>query len=601
MSACPNNDSTLASSFSCLAQPLQQSMSSIPQFQHRSLYSAGKSIRLIKLLRNGQASDDEGAIECELELSYLQSSIPIYDAVSYSWADEKRTANITINGALFKVTPSVQDVLRQIRLPDTDRLLWIDLICIDQDNAEEKASQVQRMKDIFGQARSVIVSLGPHHVDGYHKSARQLKPRLDILKQSSSSPNLLKQGVLKKEAPFLLRSKQEAFKLLDSQWAALRTRLHWTWNRTDENNLLALLNHRWFTRVWVVQEVHAAKEVVIICGDSSIDGKHIGKLCDPDLQDEIKSDKIKQKLKKMSPLLEYMCKSPPSRREDFPELLTVLQRFRHLSATLPHDKIFALLAMSRDGTSEESLQPNYTISVTKLYQNVAKYMILRYREPTLLTYLGPIITQQAAARTRMSLLHDKEHLLPSWCPDWRGLQYQDPQIVESPNLEPHDRSLWFFVDQESRLVLKVMGLSIAYVASVISDGVFDVSSPWLGKGALTDEGTKLHRIHMHLQRVHGSRKKHGLDIQQRDQICLFLDSSGVAIIRPIGKRYALLLLEHSTISRTVRRSIRNGPLSSTATSYPGDNTYDPFVQDMISWITKHDKDSRRLVEQFDIE
>ncbi len=58
--------------------------------------------------------------------------MPAYDAVSYCWGSGKSTETIVLNGRPLNITASLVAALQHLRLPDQDRHLWIDQICIDQ-------------------------------------------------------------------------------------------------------------------------------------------------------------------------------------------------------------------------------------------------------------------------------------------------------------------------------------------------------------------------------------------------------------------------------------------------------------------------------------
>jgi len=85
----------------------------------------------------------------------------------YCWGQQgspgtERTCKIQVDGQDFMVSPIVLDLLIRLHNTETDRTLWIDLICIDQESNAEKGFQVNRMRDIFKQADRVVASLGPH-------------------------------------------------------------------------------------------------------------------------------------------------------------------------------------------------------------------------------------------------------------------------------------------------------------------------------------------------------------------------------------------------------------------------------------------------------
>ena len=94
------------------------------------------------------------------------TSAPAYYALSYVCGNGPYEREVTINDAPFKVRPNLYAALRRLqsyfRSDGTPRVsIWIDAICINQDNADEKARQIQGMHDIFSKAKEVLVALGP--------------------------------------------------------------------------------------------------------------------------------------------------------------------------------------------------------------------------------------------------------------------------------------------------------------------------------------------------------------------------------------------------------------------------------------------------------
>jgi hypothetical protein len=83
-----------------------------------------------------------------------------YHALSYTWGPQTVKIPISINGFGFEVTPNLLDALMSFFAKNPQDLLWVDAICIDQSNLEERDQQVRRMMDIYGEAQRVIVHLG---------------------------------------------------------------------------------------------------------------------------------------------------------------------------------------------------------------------------------------------------------------------------------------------------------------------------------------------------------------------------------------------------------------------------------------------------------
>lgn len=86
-----------------------------------------------------------------------------YFAISYAWGSPERTHSIILNGCLFKVPKSVTFALRSAHARYKIRgtpSYWLDFLCIDQDDIDDKKHQIMRMKTIFGNSFSVLIHLG---------------------------------------------------------------------------------------------------------------------------------------------------------------------------------------------------------------------------------------------------------------------------------------------------------------------------------------------------------------------------------------------------------------------------------------------------------
>lgn len=90
---------------------------------------------------------------------------PPYEALSYEWGHAVKSRSITLqDGSVLPITESLHDALRDLRHNEErwgPRTLWVDAICINQENIEELQDQVSIMGEIYRQARRVITYLGP--------------------------------------------------------------------------------------------------------------------------------------------------------------------------------------------------------------------------------------------------------------------------------------------------------------------------------------------------------------------------------------------------------------------------------------------------------
>src|ERR1700755_3463892 len=91
------------------------------------------SIRLLRLLPKEDADD----IRCELFEYPLQNSSQSshpYEALSYVCGSEEKPKRITVNEQNLRVTQNLYSVLLRLQDPFCSRVIWVDAICINQEN-----------------------------------------------------------------------------------------------------------------------------------------------------------------------------------------------------------------------------------------------------------------------------------------------------------------------------------------------------------------------------------------------------------------------------------------------------------------------------------
>lgn len=113
-----------------------------------------REIRLLQLL----PGKDNDVLECRLFISAGRQEK--YEALSYVWGDPTATETILVNGTRCHVGQNLMQALQHLRQAEHPRLLWVDALCINQNDIEERAKQVQIMGEIYGNAYRTVVWLG---------------------------------------------------------------------------------------------------------------------------------------------------------------------------------------------------------------------------------------------------------------------------------------------------------------------------------------------------------------------------------------------------------------------------------------------------------
>ena len=117
------------------------------------------TIRLLRLL---PCPDENSRIECTLFPYGLLDSASThpFEALSYVWGSRENLQRILVNDFECEVGENLHAALLQLRDRFIERVIWVDAICINQDDTAEKGYQVQSMAKIYAKASRVLVWLG---------------------------------------------------------------------------------------------------------------------------------------------------------------------------------------------------------------------------------------------------------------------------------------------------------------------------------------------------------------------------------------------------------------------------------------------------------
>nr|OQO32597.1 hypothetical protein B0A51_00161 [Rachicladosporium sp. CCFEE 5018] len=225
-------------------------------FAYTRLADPSTHIRLLSICQSKPGEKRK----CRLK-AYQIVKVPRYTAVSYCWGYPADQVDIIVNKARMTIGCNCEYVLQQASWYGGG-LYWIDAICIDQSNDDEKASQVQMMGAIYRAAHNVLACVGPH-VEA-EKSAmlcQYLRDHESILRGFADKiqPG---QGVAK----FAEMQTGTAGAALLKKFAAVRYHSVLEVQEPVIPALLAMLQRTYFRRTWVAQELYMARKPALCCG-----------------------------------------------------------------------------------------------------------------------------------------------------------------------------------------------------------------------------------------------------------------------------------------------------------------------------------------------
>ncbi|PYH93317.1 HET-domain-containing protein [Aspergillus ellipticus CBS 707.79] len=115
--------------------------------------------REIRLFRIWPDEEEGNPIQGSLHIVSLDDNHE-FEALSYTWGDSATQENISIDGCTVGVLTNLNLFLHALRQPAQERTVWVDYICINQDDLEEKSTQIPFMSQIYTTTTSVIAWLG---------------------------------------------------------------------------------------------------------------------------------------------------------------------------------------------------------------------------------------------------------------------------------------------------------------------------------------------------------------------------------------------------------------------------------------------------------
>ncbi|KFA55353.1 hypothetical protein S40293_05733 [Stachybotrys chartarum IBT 40293] len=338
-------------------------------------------IRVLNL-ECSQDSDSEirGFLNIQSLMQNDESRLKPYEALSYTWGSGLASQNILINGTSVSVGANLESFLR-IRRHTTETVrLWIDAICINQNDGNEKSSQIPFMSSIYKYAHEVTIWLGPA-ADNSDLAMQEMR------ELGSGSPY--------DKIPIMERQVLDAFN--------------------------QLLNRPWWSRVWIIQEVvfggigAGMEKLRVTCGHQEISWsvlviaatrmmsyKIFKRQYFPGISHILELESLREDAFLLS---KRMTRASQSTGTDAKLAicwsLELVSRYRRFKATEAKDKVYALALMFKSRIPV-SLTPDYSAPLNIVYRDFAEWSIRGMGDLEILKHCG-----SASARG-----------LPGWVPDW---------------------------------------------------------------------------------------------------------------------------------------------------------------------------------------
>lgn len=290
-------------------QPQVATSTTNENFTHEPLNRDEQSIRVIKL----QKGTRKGDVHCDLKHIDIEDNT--YVCLSYVWGEPEPTCKIYINGKSFQVRQNLYNFLIRARKFRKQEWLWIDAICIDQTDNDERGHQVRLMALIYSRAKHVLVYPGevPKTVNLVYYIVRITRWMVDggavsnqileILRIFLCFGPLLVMAALDEMMQPIYRKKLEQFHDLE-----------------------------YWQRVWIIQELMLSKQLYLVTKPSNL---------------HIDDGMASWNIAKPGTFLNSVLKRRSSEPHGGQKLDELLRAFDRSKSSLQVDRIYALLGLVR--------------------------------------------------------------------------------------------------------------------------------------------------------------------------------------------------------------------------------------------------------------
>jgi hypothetical protein len=258
-------------SWQCLRSHLSLSGAFSPlSLEYSPLSEENHEIRLLTLVEG----ENSAFVSCQLE-HYSLIEHPPYTALSYCWGNPDITKTIILNGVKVQATVNLEAALRQLQAEGYTKL-WVDALCINQNDREERSRQVLRMRRIYMEASLVLVWLGI--ATPLSKMAMAF---IDLVTRSNDALKYLRdrggeendETVRKTRAAMSPIVQRYVDKLMhepsDKLVDGLMEDMFMFDNEDSRQAFIDFFHRSYWSRVWIIQEIVSGARVVVYCGADS--------------------------------------------------------------------------------------------------------------------------------------------------------------------------------------------------------------------------------------------------------------------------------------------------------------------------------------------
>lgn len=322
-------------------------------------------------------------IQCKLSVVSLDDGA-IGESLSYVWGDPTITLPISLEGREFQITKNLETALRHLRYENRPRVIWVDALCVDQHNTDERNHQVALMHRIYKSALVVIAWLG-EETDGSSVA-------FDTLEEIARDPRL---HLLPPKEPCL---RQEYM------------------DQDHMSALLMLMRNDWWQRVWTVQEAVLPVNLVLVLGKHTIQGKTLSS-ASTNFSRHWRTCCLEAVMKRTDrpwarflgegglrqiSVLDLFRRQALADDLDFPLALSSYRNQKCLDA---RDRVYGFLGLAC-GIYEGFLFPDYELSLEQILEATSVAIIERTQNIDIFTFIYT------------PLGGNRNGKLPSWAVDW---------------------------------------------------------------------------------------------------------------------------------------------------------------------------------------